>query len=67
MARVRISEGLKEKVKQEVEENEEYSSQKEFVYAAIRRLLNKERENVSKEEIVQKIKEDIEKGDIQLS
>ncbi len=66
MAKVRISEGLKEKVKEQVRENNEYSSQKEFVSSAIRRLLEQEQETVSKEEIIQQIKKDIEKGELEI-
>lgn len=66
VAKVRISEGLKEKVKEQVRENNEYSSQKEFVSSAIRRLLEQEQETVSKEEIIQQIKKDIEKGELEI-
>ena len=62
MAHIRIPDGLKEKVQQEVNDNPDYDSQKEFVSDAIRRLLDNNFK--STEEIVEKVKEDIRNGEV---
>jgi len=64
MAKVRVSDGLKDRVKEEVSRNDEYDTQKEFVSEAIRRLLEKKEDQLSQEEIIQRVKEDIKKGEI---
>jgi len=64
MAKVRVSDGLKDRVKEEVSRNDEYDTQKEFVSEAIRRLLEKKEDQLSQEEIIKRVKEDIKKGEI---
>jgi len=45
--KVRIDENLKQQIVEEVKNNPEYSSQKSFVNKAVKRLLEKEKEELS--------------------
>jgi Arc/MetJ-type ribon-helix-helix transcriptional regulator len=66
MARVRIPDELRDRIRNYNKESGEYNSISDFASDAIRRLLDKKEERYTKEELKQEILEDIEKEKLDL-